>query len=96
MATTYLPADRFPLIRLARLVDQCGRGEATAAALGEVRQLEDRFGLSPLARRRLQWEIAQAGQQAQGRPLAPIRRIRAVDPTEIHEAGGINGRPQAS
>jgi hypothetical protein len=26
---------------------------------GEIRQLEDRYGISPLARRRLQWEIKQ-------------------------------------
>lgn len=29
------------------------------AADGEIRQLEDRYGVSPLARRRLQWEIRQ-------------------------------------
>jgi hypothetical protein len=33
---------------------------ATAALLGEVRQLEDRLGLSPLAMLRLRWEIMPA------------------------------------
>lgn len=31
--------------------------EPTAALLGEVRQLEDRLGLSPMAMKRLQWEV---------------------------------------
>lgn len=30
----------------------------SATLLAEMRQLEDRLGLSPMARRRLQWEIA--------------------------------------
>lgn len=30
------------------------------AADGEIRQLEDRYGISPLARRRLQWEVSKA------------------------------------
>lgn len=52
--------------RYARLVCQsefqadpdAGRpAYAEAALLGEIRQIEDRLGLSPLAMRRLQWEI---------------------------------------
>lgn len=31
---------------------------AEVALLGEIRQLEDRLGLSPMAMKRLQWEIA--------------------------------------
>jgi hypothetical protein len=34
--------------------------DASAAILGEVRQLEDRLGLSPMAMLRLRWEIADA------------------------------------
>ncbi len=45
------------LTRLARLLDVLEQGEPSALLLAEIRQLEDRFGLSPLARRRLQWEI---------------------------------------
>lgn len=37
---------------------------AEAALLGEIRQLEDRLGLSPLAMRRLQWEMEPAQQEA--------------------------------
>ena len=32
-------------------------GEPNAALLSELRQIEDRIGLSPMAMRRLQWEI---------------------------------------
>jgi hypothetical protein len=61
--------------------------------LSEARQLEDRFGLSPMARRRLQWEVARAGAEPEepegqggeppgvgsGRRPADVRRLRAVD-----------------
>lgn len=43
--------------RYARLVIECETGDATAALLAEVRQMEDRLGLSPMAMKRLQWEI---------------------------------------
>jgi hypothetical protein len=44
----------------------------------EIRQLEDRFGLSPAARRRLQWEIdAAAGPVGDARPVQ-VRKLRAV------------------
>ena len=33
--------------------------EPTAAMLSEVRQLEDRLGLSPMALKRLQWVISE-------------------------------------
>jgi hypothetical protein len=60
MAAVWLDADVPALTRLAGLVDRLHRGEGTSRVLGEIRALEDRFGLSPMARRRLQWEIEQA------------------------------------
>jgi hypothetical protein len=60
MAAVYLEADVPALTRLAALVDQTAKGDVGANVLAEIRQLEDRFGLTPLARRRLQWEIEQA------------------------------------
>lgn len=33
-------------------------GKANAALLAEIRQMEDRLGLSPMAMKRLQWEVA--------------------------------------
>jgi Ser/Thr protein kinase RdoA (MazF antagonist) len=81
MASVYLDADLTGLVRLARLLDADERGEASATMLGEIRQLEDRFGLSPLARRRLEWEV----QQAEGAKPAPAKsrrrdpRLRSID-----------------
>lgn len=46
--------------RYAKLLLAAEKPSATAALLSEVRQLEDRLGLSPMAMRRLQWEIAPA------------------------------------
>lgn len=43
--------------RYARCLVEAERPKATAAILGEVRQLEDRLGLSPMAMLRLRWSI---------------------------------------
>jgi hypothetical protein len=42
--------------------------DPTAALLGEVRQLEDRLGLSPMAMKRLQWEV----EEPSGNKLAEV------------------------
>jgi hypothetical protein len=70
MATIYTDADVFPLTRLAILIHERETGAAVWNADGEIRQLEDRFGVSPLARRRLNWEIEQAA--AVERPAIPV------------------------
>jgi hypothetical protein len=84
MAPLYLDADRGPLERLAELVEQHARGELSATGLIAMQQLEDRFGLSPLARQRLWWQVV-------GDPIpllserprsagSSVRRLRAIDP----------------
>jgi hypothetical protein len=51
--------------------------------LSEVRQLEDRLGLNPLAMLRLRWEVA-ADEVAEWRADRPARaRPRAVDPSAV-------------
>ncbi|MGW5520427.1 phage terminase small subunit [Nocardia africana] len=46
--------------RYVQVLIRCEDPEtATAGLLGEVRQLEDRLGLSPMAMRRLQWEVGE-------------------------------------
>lgn len=50
----------------ALMVNVVFRSPVSAAHLGEMRQLEDRLGLSPLSRRRLQWEIERAGAAGEG------------------------------
>lgn len=60
MGLVFVDADVFPLSRLVELVHERASGHGSAAADGEIRALEDRFGVSPLARRRLNWEIGLA------------------------------------
>jgi hypothetical protein len=43
--------------RYCKLVLTAERPRATGTVLSEVRQLEDRLGLNPMAMRRLFWEI---------------------------------------
>lgn len=53
-------ADRGALTRLASLIGWMWSDDpdvARLAPLPEIRQLEDRFGLSPEARKKLRWEI---------------------------------------
>jgi hypothetical protein len=52
--------------------------------LSEVRQLEDRLGLTPLAMMRLRWEVA-ADEVAERRAVraAPSSRPRIVDPSAV-------------
>lgn len=96
MAATYLEADLGALYRLAELVERFGRGELAVA--GELRQLEDRFGLTPKARQLLQWQVlpeappAKGSSASAGAPAAApsnVRRLRAVDPSaQPSTAGG--------
>jgi len=76
MATAWQPADVDALVRLARMRDADARGEGSTTALAQITALEDRFGLSPKARRALQWEIAQADNVERLEPAK--RRLRAV------------------
>lgn len=46
--------------------------EPTAAMMGELRQIEDRLGLSPMALKRLQWII---NEPQQGVKLAEVKSI---------------------
>src|SRR4051812_2057213 len=60
MAAAYEEADFDSLVRLARLKDDFAKDPRPSTALPAMQQLEDRFGLSPKARRALQWEISHA------------------------------------
>lgn len=59
----FAKVDRHPIWRAACLHGDLVRGDldakAATAAASELRQLEDRLGISPRARRQLQWELAQ-------------------------------------
>ena len=67
MAGEYLPTDIDGLARLAILIDNYYQNPADKKAkevLGEIRLQEARFGLSPVDRSRLQWEV-QRGEEAE-------------------------------
>ena len=71
MATQWSPADVPSLVRLAVLIDDC-MVTADPRTGAEIRQLEDRFGLSPQARLKLRWvigESAEASAEASGDAL---------------------------
>lgn len=56
-------------------------GKPSALMLGEVRQLEDRIGLTPMSMLRLRWEVDVEDEVADQRqkPRKPRRRLKAVD-----------------
>lgn len=66
--------------RYARQLVRAERRDAQVTVLSEVRQLEDRLGLSPLAMLRLRWEIApdEVAEQREA-PAGERERLRAVE-----------------
>jgi hypothetical protein len=84
MAGEYLPSDIDGLVRLAMLVNEFYL-EPKPTLLAEIRLQESRFGLSPLDRSRLQWEISK-GEDAERKrkpPAPPARRTGTNDPRAI-------------
>lgn len=88
MASEYLTADKEALYLLARLhqdfwtADDPKERQQLAA---EIRQQGVRFGLSPIDRRRLQWEV-EKGEQASDRTETRRKRkvvAEAKDPREV-------------
>ena len=61
MATEYLRADEHALFRLAVLIDLFWTQPSKELA-SEIRLQQQAFGLTPLDRRRLEWNIVQAEQ----------------------------------
>ena len=76
MAAQWLEADTVAIRRALRLVDASARGERGADTA--LTQLEDRLGLTPKARRYLQWEARPMTTPAPVVALAP----RSDDPRE--------------
>lgn len=99
MAPEYDPSDIHGLYLLARLVDAAWRSASPTALkdiLGELRLQRQLFGLTPLDRRRLQWEIERGESAAdEGAKKEPERKARRkptaaakkrADPRTILEA----------
>lgn len=67
--------------RYTRLVIEAEKPGAMGVILSEVRQLEDRLGLNPLAMRRLQWvianDVAEEEKPSDADNVADIDRYRA-------------------
>lgn len=70
--------------RYVRLVLPVESGTATTAEASEVRQLEDRLGLTPMSMLRLQWEIGldEVAEVREARRES-VRRLKAVDPRAV-------------
>ena len=71
MAPEFLNADQHALVRLAVLINDYWEAESPTARkdlAGEIRLQQQAFGLTPMDRRRLQWEVEKAeGAQAKGK-----------------------------
>jgi hypothetical protein len=67
--------------RYCRALVEAERKDAAASLLAEVRQMEDRLGLTPMSMLRLRWEIAPDElAEARQAPAASDRpRLRAVE-----------------
>ncbi|MBG6141121.1 phage terminase small subunit [Longispora fulva] len=78
MAPEFDPSDLHGLLALAALVDDFWNADTArerAALAGEIRLQRQCFGLSPIDRRRLQWEIERTDEA-----VDKGRRRRAADP----------------
>jgi hypothetical protein len=85
MAVEFLDADVHGLFVLADLWDLYWRGDKDRAA--EIRLQEQRFGLSSLDRRRLQWEVERVEQAQKRRPIPPVAQKRPMkDPRAFLKA----------
>jgi hypothetical protein len=87
MAPEFIAADVPGLVLVARLIDKFNYGDVSLAA--EIRLQRQCFGLTPLDRRRLQWEIERGEAAEKRRPpdgaaggatgtRDPRRTLRAV------------------
>lgn len=85
MSAEFLDGDFGALFRLAFLVDQYWRnGELEVAR--EIRLMEREFGLTPLARRRLEWQVAQTEDAKDKHNLRRAKRAAVIegnDPRQV-------------
>jgi hypothetical protein len=85
MISEYLPADIHGLFRLLVLVDQFWKKPTTALS-SEIRLMGQLFGLSPIDRRRLEWQVVsteEAKDKHHERRFKRSRVIEGSDPREV-------------
>jgi len=78
VATQWIEVDEHGLREIALLRDQ-SRRQPSPTLLREIRLREDAYGLSPMSRRRLRWEIGPEGGAEVRPPQTRIRRVQAID-----------------
>lgn len=78
MSGEYLRADMHALFRLAVLVDMFWTDPNRELA-AEIRQQQQAFGLTPLDRRRLEWQVAQTDEAIDKREANRSRRAKIID-----------------
>lgn len=83
MAGEILRADEFALFMLAVLIDTFVK-EPTVSLAAEIRQQQREFGLTPLNRRRLEWQVTQTEEAVEKH-----HRRRAKQATVIEDARGV-------
>jgi hypothetical protein len=97
MAPEYDDSDRHGLIRLAILVDDywlADNANTRVKVSAEIRMQGQLYGITPLDRRRLQWEIDRGEdaeertrkRKAAAKPAAPSSNEPVVDPRSLLQA----------
>ena len=76
VAAVWESCDHGAVSRLCRFRAAEESGEAGGVMLAQITALEDRLGLSPMARRRLQYEIDKAAGATASAPAAPMHDDR--------------------
>jgi hypothetical protein len=76
VAVIWEACDRPAVARLCRFRAAEESGKAGGVMLAQITALEDRLGLSPMARRRLQYEIDKAAGATASAPAAPAKDER--------------------
>jgi len=79
----FLRGDEPALFRLVVLVDLFWKTGSLKVA-GEIRLMEREFGLTPLSRRRLEWNVAQAKEATD---KLERRRVREAKPIDVDPRG---------
>lgn len=86
MAAEYLRADEHALFLLVLLVDKFWKDPDVSLAR-EIRLRQQSFGLTPMDRRRLEWQVAQAEEAKDKHEMRRSRRARIInsddDPREV-------------
>lgn len=82
MAAEFVKSDVHGLYILAERVDQFWTEPSNALA-AEIRLQRQCFGLTPIDRRRLQWEVERVEQARQRKPVARPAEKGAADPRRL-------------